>query len=101
MELYELMVNTYTSLGPAQATINRSAPLDKRKKNLHCNDPWSDQLADVTANKYVMIIKSNILKNYRLSIDYIKRDTALFLDVIYIIFTTKFEKVRSGNTWCP
>ena len=101
MEQYELMVNTYTGEGPAQAVIKRSAPLDKRKKNLHCNDPWSDQSVDVTANKYVMIIKSNILKNYCLSIDYIKRDTALFLDVIYIIFTTKFEKVRSGKTWCP
>ena len=95
------MVNTYTGQGPAQVAIKRSAPLDKRKKNLLCNDPWSDQSVDVTANKYVMIIKSNILKNYCLSIDYIKRDTALFLDVIYIIFTTKFEKVWSGNTWCP
>ena len=80
MELYELMVSTYTSYGPAHAAIKRSAPLDKHKKNLHCNYPWSDQSVDVTANKYVMIIKSNILKDSRLSLDYIIRGTALFLD---------------------
>ena len=62
MELYELMVNTYTGKGPTQVAMKRSAPLDERKKNLLYNDPGSDQSVDVTANKYVMILKSNILE---------------------------------------
>ena len=67
MEQYELMVNTYTGKGPAQVAIKRSASQYKRKRNLLCNDPWSDQSVDVTANKYVMIIKSNVSKNDCLS----------------------------------
>ena len=101
MELYELMVSTYTGKGPAQVAIKRSASRYKRERKLLSYDPWPDQSVDVTANKHVTIIKSRSLKNDLLSMDYITRDTALLLNVNYIFFTTAFEKIVSGNAWCP
>ena len=72
----------------------------KRERNLVSCDPWLDQSIDVTADKHVTTIKSKILKDGFLSMDYITRDTALFVDVNCIFFTTSFEKIRSGNDWC-
>ena len=100
MELYELMVNIYTGKGPAQVALKRSAPRYKRDRNLLSYDPLPDQSVDVTANKHVTMIKSKILKDDLLSINYITRDIALFVDVNYIFFTTTFEKIMPGNAWC-
>ena len=101
MELYELMVSTYTGKGPAQVAIKRSASRHMRGRKLLSYDPWPDQSVDVTANKHVTIIKSRCLKNDLLSMDYITIDTALLLNVNCIFFTTAFEKILSGNAWCP
>ena len=99
MELYELMVNIYTGKGPAQIAQKRSFPRYKRDRNLLSYDPLPDQSVDVTANKHVTMIKSKILKDDLLSINYITRDIALFVDVNYIFFKTTFEKIMPGNAW--
>ena len=101
MELYELMVNIYTGKGPAQVALKRSAPRYKRDRKLLSYDPLPDQSVDVTANKHVTMIKSKILKDDLLSINYITRDIALFVDVNYIFFTTTFGKIMPGNAWYP
>ena len=84
MELYELMINTYTGKGPSQVAIKRSAPRYKRERKLLSYNPLPDQSVDVTANKHVTIITSKILKSDLLSMDYITRDTGLSVDVLSI-----------------
>ena len=101
MELYELMINTYTGKGPSHVAIKRSSPRYELERNLLSYDPWSEQSVDVTANKHVTIFKSKILKDDLLSMYYITRDNALFVHVNCIFFTTAFEKTVSGNAWCP
>ena len=99
MELYESMLNTYTGKGPSYVTTKRSSPRYELERKLLSYDPWSDQSVDVTANKHVTMIKSKILKDDLLSINYITRDIALFVDVNYIFFKTTFEKIMPGNAW--
>ena len=91
MEMYELMVNRHTSKGTAQAKIKRSAAQCKCEKILLSHGPWLDWPVDVTTHENVMIIKSKILKDSRLSFDYVIRGTALFLDDICIFLTTVSE----------
>ena len=88
------MVNTYTGKGPAQVAIKWSASQYKRKRNLLSYDPWPDQSVDVTANKHVTKTKSTILKNDLLSMDYITRGTALFVNANYI-FLQQHLKILS------
>ena len=80
--MYELMVIRHTSKGPAQAKIKRIAAQCKCEKILLSHGPWLDRPVDVTTHENVMIIKSKILRDSRLSLDYIMRGTALFLDGI-------------------
>ena len=95
------MINTYTGKGPSHVAIKRNSPRYERERIFLFYDPWPDQSVDVTANKHVTIIKSKILKDDLLSMVSVTRDTALFVDVNYIFFTRKFERIRSGNAWCP
>ena len=81
MELYELMINTYTGKGPAHVATKRSSPRYERERKLLSYDPWPDQSVDVTANKHVTIIKSKILKDDHLSMLSVTRDTVLFVNV--------------------
>ena len=67
MELYELMINTYTGKGPSHVAIKQSSPRYELERNLLSYDPWSEQSVDVTANKHVTIFKSKILKDDLLS----------------------------------
>ena len=99
MELYELMIHTYTGKRPSYVTTKRSSPRYGLERKLLSYDPWPDQSVDVTANKHVTIIKSKILKNDLLNMDCITRDTTLFVDVNNTFFTTAFEKITSGNAW--
>ena len=81
MELYELMINTYTGKGPSYVTTKRSSPRYELERKLLSYGPWPDQSVDVTANKHVTIIKSKILKDDHLSMLSVTRDTVLFVDV--------------------
>ena len=81
MELYESMLNTYTSKGPSYVTTKRNSPRYELERKLLSYDPWSDQSVDVTANKHVTIIKSKILKDDHLSMLSVTRDTVLFVNV--------------------
>ena len=81
MELYELMISTYTGKGPSYVTTTRGSPRYELERKLQSYDPWSDQSVDVTANKHVTIIKSKILKDDHLSMLSVTRDTMLFVEV--------------------
>ena len=101
MELYELMINTYTGKGPSHVAIKRSSPRYELERKLLSYDPRPEQSVDVTANKHVIITKSKILKDDLLSMLSVIRDTALFVDVNYVFLQQHLKRLSLVTLGAP